>query len=370
MALCWHSDDRPQLWGWPSGTVRHHGLGDPSSTDYGFETDPIPDWPTDPDKAQKLAALLFDFIAQLELPRLTAEELRSALWRFFQSENRALRKAMESSHRRACERGRGFIVSKINGNYRPARCKSWRECNYCAWVYGKSVERLFKQVKRLRALVVFTMPRELGDPFNKAHLMAQARAMRRFSERLFRRFNRRFSMVWTREHNTKGDGPGRLHLNALWDEKWVDQRWLSDTARACGFGKVVDISRIGLHGRHALRSGSGKGSSAENYETKCLRYASKDLSSQTDWPKGTRRWGASRAARAQMLKPERNGNWFWSPVKPPSLPIAPAQFTYWILPDEFLPHREPSSPKPLSGDASQLRMNILHPRAPDPAVWH
>jgi hypothetical protein len=55
---------------------------------------------------------------------------------------------------------------------------------------------------------------------------------------------------------------------------------------------------------HALRSGQGQGLSAESYATKCLSYASKDLSSQADWPKGMRRWGASRAARAQMRRPE------------------------------------------------------------------
>lgn len=112
-------------------------------------------------------------------------------------------------------------------------------------------------------------------------------------------------MVWTREHNTKNAGPGRLHLNVLWDEDWVDQAWLSETAAACGFGEVVDISRIGPGGRH-------RGQQVERYATKCLRYATKDLSSQVDWPKGTRRWGASRAARSQMKRPDRNPDWFFS----------------------------------------------------------
>jgi hypothetical protein len=44
-----------------------------------------------------------------------------------------------------------------------ARCKSWRDCQHCAWVYGCDVERLFRQVQRLRAFVAFTMPSEFGD---------------------------------------------------------------------------------------------------------------------------------------------------------------------------------------------------------------
>jgi len=221
-----------------------------------------------------------------------------------------LRRALEKNHHIRCERGRGVLVNRVTSEIVSARCKSWRECAYCAWLYGVTVERLFKQLKGLRALVVFTMPPECGDWSNKEHIAAQAQAMRRLSERLFRRFGHRFSMVWTREHNTKLDTSGRLHLNVLWDEEWVDQAWLSDTAAACGFGKVVHISRIGT-GRNALRP--ARGQSGERYVTKCLRYTSKDLSTQTDWPRGTRRWGASRAARAQMKRPDKNPDWFWSP---------------------------------------------------------
>lgn len=179
---------------------------------------------------------------------------------------------------------------------------------------------------RLRAFVVLTMPPELGDSQSKAHLAAQAEALRRLRERLFRRFGRRFSMVWTREHNTKGEGHGRLHLNVLWDENWVDQAWLSQTASACGFGKIVDISRIGANGRHALQAGQGRGQSVERYATKCLRYVSKDLSKDMTWPKGTRRWSASRKARAQMKRPDKNPDWYWSPVAPPALPLSEPQF--------------------------------------------
>src|SRR5262249_33552100 len=158
-----------------------------------------------------------------------------------------------------------------------------------------------RQVKQLCAFVVFTMPRELGDWRNKEHISAQAVAMRRLRERLFRRFARRFAMVWTREHNTHGEGAGRLHLNLLWDKYWAEREWLAKTAEACGFGRIVHISRV-TEGR--IASGEGKGRRVDRYATKCLRYASKELSSQSDWPKGTRRWDASREARAQMQRPE------------------------------------------------------------------
>ena len=241
---------------------------------------------------------------------LSTEELRARLEWWCRGENRALRKAMEQVHRTRCERGRGNLINRVTSEQIRARCKSWRECEYCAWVYGRAVERLFGQVKRLCAFVVFTMPAELGDWRNKAHISAQAIAVRRLRERLFRRYARRFAMVWTREHNTHGEGPGRLHLNLLWDKDWVDQRWLSKTAEECGFGRIVYISRVTQEGR--LASGEGKGRRVDGYATKCLRYTSKELSSQSDWPKGTRRWGASRAARTQMRRPERNPDWYFS----------------------------------------------------------
>jgi hypothetical protein len=78
----------------------------------------------------------------------------------------------------------------------------------------------------------------------------------------------------------------------LWDLRWVGRRWLSENAAGCGFGKVAWISRVRDDG--LIVSGEGKGRNVVPYAAKCLRYATKDLSKQTDWPKGTRRWGASR----------------------------------------------------------------------------
>jgi hypothetical protein len=83
---------------------------------------------------------------------------------------------METVHRTRCERGRDVLINRVTGERIPNRCKSWRECRYCAWIYGAAVERLFKQVKHLRAFVVFTMPPELADWTNKDHIAAQARA--------------------------------------------------------------------------------------------------------------------------------------------------------------------------------------------------
>jgi hypothetical protein len=254
---------------------------------------------------------MLSFISRLD-PDLSAEALADQLLHWWQGENRALRRKMERAHERVCSRGKGVLINRVTGESIRARCKSWRECSYCAWLYGLSVQRLFDQVKRLRAFVVFTMPPESGDWSKRESLVAQAQAKRRLEERLTRRFSRRFASCWTREHNTSGHGSGRLHLNVIWDEDWVDQEWLSETARACGFGRIVDISRIGERGRHAVRSGAGRGQLVSRYATKALRYSTKDLSSQTDWPKGTRRWGASRTARAQMKRPEKNPDWYFS----------------------------------------------------------
>jgi hypothetical protein len=75
------------------------------------------------------------------------------------------------------------------------------------------------------------------------------------------------------------------------------------TSAACGFGEIVNIFRVGPGSRY-------QGQGVESYATKSLRYATKDLGSQADWPKGTRRWGASKRARAQMKRPDKNPDWY------------------------------------------------------------
>lgn len=284
-----------------------HACGCPHSESYDFEFE----FPEPVAEPGELLGLLVALIKSARLESLTVEQVEAAIDRWWRGENHDMRRKMEASHRRVCERGRGVLVNRVTGKVIRARCKSWRDCDYCAWVYGRSIERRVSELRALRAFAVFTMPPELGDWSNKSHIAAQARAMRRLAERLLRKFKRRFVMVWTREHNTHGDGLGRLHLNVLWDANWVDQGWLSQTAEACGFGSIVHISRVG---RDALR-----------YSTKCLRYASKDLQTQADWPKHTRRWGASRTAREQMSRPEKNPDWFWSSIEPPRVPVTKEQ---------------------------------------------
>jgi len=259
---------------------------------------------------------LAQFTARLPLPELSAREIEARLEWWWRGENRALRKAMESIHRTRCERGRGVLINRITGEVTRARCKSWRDCEYCAWVYGHAVQKLWEQLKCVRAFVVFTMPPERGDWSKRENIRAQALAKRRLEERLFRKFGHRFALAWAREHNTHGSGTGRLHLNVLWDENWVDQAWLSETAQACGFGRIANISRVGTGAR--LRDGEGRGKPVHRYALKALRYATKDAASQADRPKGTRRWGASRAARAQMKRPDRNPDWYWSPDASPA----------------------------------------------------
>ena len=241
MALCWHSlavglfaamnatycDDSCKHAHDGHGCEHEgHACGCPHSERYDFEFD-LPDVDDPDDFLRRLAA----FIATLSSDS-SASDIEQALERWWRGENRALRRAMEKNHARVCERGRGILQNVVTGELVRARCKSWRDCEYCAWLYGKNVERRIAQVRGLRAFVVFTMPPELGDWSNKARIAAQARAMRRLAERLFRKFKRRFLLVWTREHNTKGRGSGRLHLNVLWDANWVAQAWFGGR-RSC-----------------------------------------------------------------------------------------------------------------------------------------
>jgi len=327
------------------------------------------DWET-PDELVKhwsdtATAALLHFLSRLP-GGLDVEEIESRLEWWWRGENHRLRRALETTHRRVCERGRGVLVNRVTGEVIRARCKSWRECGYCAWVYGCQVERLLNQVKRLRAFVVFTMPPECGDWSNKGHLAAQAKAIHRLSEWLFRKFGRRPSMVWTREHNTHSGGIGRLHLNVAWDINWVEQDELTRVAARCGFGKVVHIQRIGRNVCEVTR-----------YVTKCLHYASKELHTRADWPKSTRRWSASRAAREQMHRPAHNLDWYWSPVDPPLVPIdldsdaikkawaeraAGGERLYWLLPENYLTSRAAlAEGQPRAGPAPPMREQLALP---------
>jgi hypothetical protein len=346
LALCWHSPtseisfrtlalrlarvgsdcDESCAHGHDAHACGHleHTCGCPHSDAYDFDWE-LPDELTENWSDRALAGLL-QFLSHLP-GALPAEEIERRLEWWWRGENRKSRRAMGGFHRRICERGRGVLVNRLTLETVRARCKSWRDCEVCAWAYGREVERLLNQVKGLRAFVVFTMPPDGGDWSNKDHLAAQAKAKRRLAERLFRKFGRRSSMVWTREHNTHLGGAGRLHLNVAWDIDWLDQRELSEIAEACGFGRVVDIRRIRGDARGVTR-----------YAAKCLRYASKDLRTQADWPKGTRRWGASRVARAQMKRPESNPDWYWSPVEPPKV-LAPTQMVIFLAPESQLPRR-------------------------------
>jgi hypothetical protein len=181
-----------------------HTCGCPHSESYNFDWHPSGDvasrW------SESTLACLFQFIARLDCSSSSVDEIEARLEWWWRGENRELRKTMENVHRTRCERGRGVLINRVTQLVTPSRCRSWRDCEYCAWVYGCSVERLFKQVRRLRAFVVFTMPTEFGDWSNRDHIKRQALAIRRLAERLYRKSGRRFSMLWSREHNTKGPG--------------------------------------------------------------------------------------------------------------------------------------------------------------------
>ena len=70
--------------------------------------------------------------------------------------------------------------------------------------------------------------------------------------------------------------------------------------------------------------------------------------------------GREPAARKQMKRPDRTPDWYWSPVAPPSLPLAPAQYEYWLLPQTYLPDRAPITT--LLSTSTQIRLPIELPR--------
>jgi hypothetical protein len=60
---------------------------------------------------------------------------------------------------------------------------------------------------------------------------------------------------------------------------------------------------------HISRLNAASVPDATTCVTKCLRYATKDLSGQCYWPQGTRRYGASRKAHEQMGGLNENPDW-------------------------------------------------------------
>jgi hypothetical protein len=115
-----------------------HTCGCPHSELYDFDWEPSAAeserW------SQSATTSLLAFIAKLDCSTFSADEIEARLEWWWRGENRALRKAMESSHRKRCERGRGVLINRVTGEQIPNRCKSWRDCSYCAWLYGASVE--------------------------------------------------------------------------------------------------------------------------------------------------------------------------------------------------------------------------------------
>ena len=275
----------------------------------------------------------------------------------------ALAKDVAKARHRWCRRGSGFLVNRSSGEHYPAPCRNWRECADCARAYGIALSARWNKVRGLRALVVFTMPPELGDWCIEADRRAMMRAWRRLYERLCRRFDRRPKLMHFKEHAGAG---GRQHLNVLWDWEWIDQGELSQMAAACGFGPVCYISRVGRGVEVATgRAGS---SAAVRYSTKTgfrvVAYARKTASQTAagdDWPKRVRRWSASRAASMEMGPRLRNPDWRWSPTEPPASPIAESTFDYWLLPDDYLPSRQPGPrppPKVLLTPAEQFSLAL------------
>jgi hypothetical protein len=133
-----------------------------------------------------------------------------------------------------------------------------------------------------------------------------------------------------KEHAGNGPRAG-LHLNVLWNIKWLDQGDLSRLAAECGFGPVSWIHRIGGGRGVELSQGRPGSSAAVSYSMKqgfrVVAYARKTggrtAGAGDDWPKRVRRWSASRAASREMGARPHNPDWCWVAVEPRP-PVAPA----------------------------------------------
>jgi len=113
-------------------------------------------------------------------------------------------------------------------------CKSW-QCPVCSkkksYRYGKIVEEHFKAKDTRFATLTLA---EVNNPKSAIRLMNKAWNKLRLA---IQREWGKISYVRVLEF---GEQNGRPHFHVLLD-KYIPQKWLSNTAYRCGFGKVVDI---------------------------------------------------------------------------------------------------------------------------------
>jgi len=299
--------------------------------------------------------------------------------------NRETRRAAWSAVR--CDRGRGFLVNRSSGSYYRAPCRSWRECAVCARAYGLALASRWNRVTGLRAVAFLTAAADKGEWRSAENRRAMMEGWRKLRQKLNRRILRGHlvarngecsvgaggasSTAPTPSPNTSPNSPtatassgvtaplkfmffkehastgGRLHLNILWNIEFVEQDELCVLAESCGLGYVAHVSRIG---GQVLRGRAGS-SAAVHYSVKqgfrvrayARKTGSRTAAAGDDWPRRTRRWGASRSASREMGPRFRNVDWYWSAIEPasPPAPPAPSVREFWLLPDEYLPTRKP-----------------------------
>lgn len=266
-------------------------------------------------------------------------------------------------HRKVCLRGYGVLASRSTGERYPAPCRNWRECPECARAYGIALSHRWSKVRGLRAFAVLTMPPEFGDWRDQGNRLRLARAWAKLRQRLNRRIAKGelaaggelLKYMFFKEH---AGANGRLHLNVLWDIEWIDENELSRLAAECGFGYVTHISRMGGEARELSRGRPGSSASVR-YSMKsgfrvrayARKTGSETAASGDDWPRGTRRWSASRSATAEMGKREPNPDWYWSAIDPPrtpvnfeSLPLSVREPRFELGPGDFYARRPRDGP--------------------------
>ena len=241
----------------------------------------------------------------------------------------------------------------------PVPCRDWRRCSSCARPYGLALSRRWSRVKGLRAFVVLTMPAELGDWRVEANRRAMMRAWRRLYERLCRRFDRRPKLMHLKSTPAPaavfistfcGTGSGSTKASCHgWRPTAVSVRSATFRASAAASkwppAAPVRAPRFATRRRLAFGSLPTLGRPAVKPRPATNAEAGSPMS-------------ASSAASTEMGPRLRNPDWRWSPVEPPS-PIAESALNYWLLPDDYLPSRQPAPrppPKVLLKPAEQFSL--------------
>lgn len=147
---------------------------------------------------------------------------------------------------------RHFWMKSDEGNaWVPPQCRTWK-CTYCGPKRALNIAYAIDRSNQTRFLTFTSAPSDIRQGMARLrHLIADSYPI---------------EWIWTAE---KGESTGMVHTHAISRGSYIPQRYLSQQARAAGFGCVTDIrSATGFHGAYA---------------SKCARYAAKNVMQYELW---------------------------------------------------------------------------------------